>query len=121
MRAALSLALVCAVVVAAKADPLPVKVGQCSITKIKVVETRLEGAPDSGSAVEYVNGGAQVSYDTVLAITHSRKGDVVQLCLTELPKNCPPGDNRGKIYSAKNMRTGGTWELPDSEHSCGGA
>jgi hypothetical protein len=121
MRAALSLGLFCVAIIAAKADPLPVKVGQCSTTKIKAVASRLEGAPDSGSAVEYANGGYQVSYEMVPAITKSRKGDVVQLCLTQLPKDCPPGDNRGKVYSAKNMRTGGTWELPDSEHSCGGA
>ena len=31
------------------------------------------------------------------------------------------GDQRGRIYQARNLRTGGTWTLPDSQHSCGGA
>jgi hypothetical protein len=121
MRVALSVFLVCAMVTAVEADPLPVRVGQCSTTTIKAITSRLQGAPDSGSAVEYANGGYQVSYDKVQAIARSRRGDAVQLCLAELPKDCPAGDDRGKIYSAKNMRTGATWELPDSEHSCGGA
>jgi len=32
----------------------------------------------------------------------------VQLCLIELPKDYPPGNDRGKTYSAKNIRTGAT-------------
>lgn len=38
-----------------------------------------------------------------------------------LPQHCPPGDNRGKIYTTTNMRTVKSWTLPDSEHRCGGA
>jgi len=78
------------------------------------------GAPDSGSAVPYENGGYRVFHDVAPALVHSRKDDPVQLCLIELPKDCTPGDNRGKTYSAKNIRAGATWALPDSEHSCKG-
>jgi hypothetical protein len=42
--------------------PLPTAVGACSTTAIKSIATRLEGAPNSGSAVNFVNG-YQVSYD----------------------------------------------------------
>ena len=38
-----------------------------------------------------------------------------------VPENCPPGDDRGKIYKATNLRTNESWEAPDSQHSCGGA
>ena len=43
------------------------------------------------------------------------------LSLTTIPENCPPGDERGKEYQTTNRRTGGSWNLPDSQHSCGGA
>jgi hypothetical protein len=98
-----------------------VKVGDCTSTTVKTIGSRLEGAPDSGSAIEYDNGVSQVSYDTIPGITHSQPGDAVKLCLAELPTNCPPGDTRGSIYSATNQRTGETWKEADSEHSCGGA
>jgi hypothetical protein len=41
--------------------------------------------------------------------------------VVELPKNCPPGDNRGIIYRGRNLRTHEVWRAPDSEHACGGA
>src|SRR3569623_1883020 len=41
--------------------------------------------------------------------------------LAGLPEDCPPGDDRGKTYSAVDLRTSGKWELPDAEHMCGGA
>ena len=109
----------------AQAAPLPRHVGQCAVTRIKDVETRLQDGdqpvPDSGSAVQFVNGGYQVSYETVRAITHSRAGDPVRMCLIVIPRPCPPGDHRGRIYKTTNLRTHGSWTLPDSEHSCGGA
>ncbi len=105
---------------------LPVRVGACSVVLVKQVTTRLEEAngteiPGSGSAIEYTNGGAQISYDTIDGIEHSRAGDRVQLCLTEIPQHCPPGDNRGRVYHAINLRTREEWSAMDSEHSCGGA
>jgi hypothetical protein len=115
------------VVEIAAADPLPTQVGQCTNTTIKDVTTRLQdGAtnkpiPGSGSAVDFANGGYQVSYDTITTITQSRAGDPVTMCLVSLPKGCPPGDKRGITYKTTNLRTHGSWTLPDSEHMCGGA
>lgn len=111
----------------AGADPLPTRIGQCTRTTIESIGTRLEdGAthqpiPGSGSAVNFANGGYQVSYDTIPAITSSRHGDPVTMCLVSVPKHCPPGDNRGLTYKTTNLRTRGSWTLPDSEHMCGGA
>ena len=105
----------------AGADPLPAKVGQCTNTTIKEVGTRLEGISDSGDAVSYANGGYQVSYTTIKGLKGSRAGDPIRLCLTSLPDDCPPGDDRGKTYKATNLRTHKSWEESDSEHSCGGA
>lgn len=111
----------------AAADSLPTQVGQCVNTTIKDVTARLvdgttnKPIPGSGSAVDFVNGGYQVSYDTIAAISQSRAGDPVTMCLVSLPKGCPAGDDRGKTYKTTNLRTHGTWTLPDSEHSCGGA
>ena len=100
---------------------LPTTVGECSTTKITELGSRLDGVPDSGSAVTYADGGHQVSYDMVPGIQHSRVGDPIKLCLIQVPSNCPPGDDRGKIYRATNLRTHAAWEAPDTQHSCGGA
>jgi len=100
---------------------LPTDVGQCADTTVKAVSSRLDGDPDSGSAVSFADGGYQVSYDDVAAIDQSRPGDPINLCLVALPEDCPPGDDRGKTYKATNGRTGDSWTLPDSEHMCGGA
>src|ERR1700726_279589 len=61
----------------ARAASLPTYVGACVKTRIKSIGTRLEGAPGSGSAVTFYNGGYQVGYDTVPAIEHSKAGDHV--------------------------------------------
>ena len=105
----------------AEAGPLPTAVGQCTTTKIKTIEIRLQGVADSGDAVEYANKGYGVSYDPVPELHTARAGDTVKLCLKSLPENCPAGDDRGKVYKATDMRTHKSWELPDAEHMCGGA
>ena len=105
----------------ARAAFLPTYVGACVKTRIKSIETRLEGVPGSGSAVSFKNGGYQVSYETVPAIEHSKAGDPVKMCLVSIPHHCPKGDNRGRVYRTTNLRTHKTWKLPDSEHMCGGA
>ncbi len=108
------------------AKSLPKHVGQCATTKVQKVETRLVDGSNqlvagSGSAVEFVNGGYQVSYDTVAEVEASRPGDRVKVCLVSIPHPCPPGDKRGRVYKTTNLRTNASWTLPDSEHSCGGA
>lgn len=105
----------------ASADPLPDRVGACSDTAVMRVGPRLSGDPRSGSGILYENGGTQVSYDVIAALLRSRKGDRVRLCLTSIPTGCPPGDVRGRIYRATNLRTNGSWLAPDSQHTCGGA
>lgn len=55
------------------------------------------------------------------AIKNSRVGDHVLNCLVFIPKDCPKGDDRGRIYTVTNLRTLESWTLPDSQHSCGGA
>lgn len=100
---------------------LPNQVGVCVSTTVRSVGTRLDNTPGSGSAVTFTNGGYQVSYDTVAAVENSRAGDQITMCLVSIPKDCPPGDDRGREYKATNLRTGESWILPDSEHGCGGA
>jgi len=106
---------------------LPKRVGQCVITTIKDVTTRLEDGQThqplagSGSAVDFANGGYQVSYDQVPEVDESRAGDKVKMCLVSIPEDCPPGDTRGRVYRTTNLRTHKSWTLPDAEHMCGGA
>ena len=103
------------------------RVGQCANTRIKSVGTRLvDGSNNtpiagSGSSVELLNGVYGVSYQQVPAVDRSRAGDAVRVCLVELPRNCPKGDDRGRYYKVTNARTKASWTLPDAEHMCGGA
>lgn len=97
------------------------QVGACVDTTVTLTGPRLEGVADSGSSIAYANGLSQVSYDVVPGITHSQAGDAVHLCLVSVPQNCPPGDDRGKVYAATNQRTHETWSASDSQHTCGGA
>lgn len=103
------------------ADMLPTKEGACTLTKIKKVGTRLDGVADSGDAVSYTDGGYQVSMTAIPGLKGAKAGDAVKLCLTEIPDDCPPGDDRGKTYKATDLRTHQSWEALNSEHMCGGA
>jgi hypothetical protein len=100
---------------------IPTHVGMCVQTEIASLGSRLEGAPESGSAISYANNIYGVSYEVVEAVRSSRVGDPVTLCLVSVPQDCPKGDERGKVYSATNLRTKQGWSLPDAEHMCGGA
>ncbi|PWB89887.1 hypothetical protein C5688_13690 [Methylocystis sp. MitZ-2018] len=102
-------------------NDVPRRVGQCVETEIASLGSRLEGVPDSGSAISYANGIVGVSYDVVEAVRRAQVGDKVTLCLVSVPSDCPKGDDRGKVYSAVNKRTGQGWSLPDASHMCGGA
>lgn len=116
----------------AMAATLPKKIGSCSETFVKEINYRLAspdangvliGIPGSGSSITFTNGGFQVSYETVAAIHRSRPDDKVRVCLTFIPdcSQARPGDQRGRIYKTTNLRTRESWQLPDSQHSCGGA
>lgn len=106
----------------------PTQVGHCADTFIQRIGTRLmngqtgEPIAGSGTSVILTNGIYMVSYEEVPALSRdSQPGDKVKLCLLSIPQNCPPGDNRGRVYSLLNYRTNGYVELPDSQHMCGGA
>jgi hypothetical protein len=111
----------------ASAIGLPKRVGECVLTKVGQVETRLvngstnQPIPGSGSAIKFENGGYQVSYQQERPVDRSHPGDPVRMCLVSIPRGCPPGDNRGRVYRTTNLRTHGSWTLPDAEHMCGGA
>ena len=96
-------------------------VGQCTTTAVVKVGTRLLDAPGSGTAIQFANGVALVSYDTVPPAEASKPGDPVRMCLQSVPRNCPPGDDRGKVYTVTNLRTHQSFTLPDSQHECDGA
>ena len=107
---------------------LPRLVGECMTTTVVAVMPRLDfgRAPrledfDSGTTITFTNGGGQVSYDREGALLASRTGDPVRMCLTFVPRDCPPNDDRGRVYSSTNLRTQQSWSLPDSQHQCGGA
>jgi uncharacterized protein len=103
-------------------DALPTEIGQCMIASITSrLQADINASPDDGSAISFDNGGFQVSYEKEQAIIASKVGDKVLMCLVEIPENCPPGDDRGRIYTTTNLRTQQSWTLPDSQHSCGGA
>lgn len=96
-------------------------VGHCMRDKIKSNGSRFRNDPLSGTSVDYVSGHYGVSYGTIPQVFRSKPNDEVILCLQSVPTGCPPGDDRGKIYSAHNLRTNESWALQDSQHGCGGA
>ncbi|WP_019906713.1 hypothetical protein [Methylobacterium sp. 77] len=112
-----------------KASQLPKSVGTCSRTTITEIGDRFGGAitgagksdAASGTAVSYANGGYQISYSRIAALERSKVGDAVMVCLVSVPKDCPKGDDRGRVYTTTNLRSGDVWSMPDSQHMCGGA
>ena len=109
------------------------KIGECTLSKVVQLGPRLCSADangncpdnlpfdDSGDEIDADNGIHGVDYDRVPALEKSKLGDAVLLCLKSIPTHCPKNDDRGYFWMWKNLRTGGTWELPDSQHMCGGA
>lgn len=108
-------------------QPLPSSIGRCGFTHIKTLTARLgddplaTASPEAGSAATFTNGGAAVSYDREPGLAGSRVGDPVVMCLISIPRDCPQGDLRGRVYYGVDLAGKGTWSLPDSQHLCGGA
>ena len=100
---------------------LPIHEGACGVSTMKDVAYRLEGVADSGTSVEEANGAVQVWYEDVPEAARSKVGDPALVCLVSIPRGCPKGDDRGRIYAVANLRTLGGWSGPDAEHMCGGA
>ncbi len=116
---------------------LPILPGDCVTTKIVAKNTRFEGAipGDIGGeiSVELANGislyltniphlAGNVNPDAYMARTLDfAKGDTVRLCLVSLPEDCPPGDDRGKVYSVTNKKNQMSFIGVDAWHLCGGA
>jgi uncharacterized protein len=108
----------------------PTQTGHCTMTKIAAISTRFgdklsgtrpSAGNDHGTVVTYENKLVGISYGYEEGVAKSRVGDEVLVCLVSIPQNCPPGDDRGRVYSGTNLRTKGSWQLSDSQHMCGGA
>ena len=108
----------------AQRDHQPIaRVGQCVNTRIVSIGARLEGDPGLGSGMHFdtAAGVGGVDYEVIPALRRSRVGDRVRSCLVSIPRHCPRGDDRGRIYRTTNLRTHQSWRMSDSQHSCGGA
>ena len=122
-----ALALVVAATGAEAASPA--KVGTCAATNIKAIGTRFEdklAKPkkddiDQCTSIALANETYGVSYSFEEPVYNSRVGDKVLTFLVQAPKDCPKGDDRGKVYTTTNLRTLQFWTLSDSQHNCGGA
>lgn len=107
------------------AASLPTAIGRCAQTIVTNVVRRPFDKDDPamanfGSAIQYKNGGNQISAMQNVGIDASMPGDRVQICLVARPHNCPSGDNQGAIYHALNLRTRLDWDAPNSERVCAG-
>lgn len=107
---------------------LPKVLGHCTRTKIISITGRfgetLKWPPPkdvNGTAVRYANGANQVSYNYEEQVARSHIGDDVLLCLSTIPRHCPPGDSRGREYSSTKIEDYSSWIMSDSQHMCGGA
>jgi uncharacterized protein len=105
--------------------PLPEMPGQCARTRIDKVTTRF-GEPlnfenrGDGIVISYENGGHQVSYSRE-GLRDIQVGHEAVICLMRIPRDCPEGDERGRMYYTLDLETFTQWTLPDSAHFCGGA
>jgi hypothetical protein len=76
---------------------------------------------EEGTAVSFSDDIGQVSYGREEALTQAKAGDRVVLCLMSIPRDCPKGDVRGRLYLGYDADAKTQWILPDSQHLCGGA
>lgn len=111
----------------ALAKEVPQQIAQCVKTRISQITTRFgkpltsDSDPDGGIYAAYENGGYVSSYDGGSGFTGAKAGQEVIQCLVSVPRDCPAGDDRGRIYYSLDLATKGSWTAPDSQHSCGGA
>lgn len=121
----------------ARSSGLPVRVGECVTTQIVDKSTRFDGAtPGEAGGEVYVSFTIKVGLyiseiphlapnanpDAYMARTQDfALGDKVRLCLVSLPEDCPPGDDRGKVYSVANLKNNLSFIGIDAWHTCGGA
>jgi hypothetical protein len=98
---------------------IPTRVGQCQLTNISAIGSRLNGDPSSGTTVSYANGAVQISDSVASQVAAWQPGDDVTMCLAQLPQNCQPGDTRGNVYLVTDLRTRTSWQRGDAEHTCG--
>lgn len=70
----------------------------------------VEGLTESDNADKYMFGTKDFAV-----------GDKVKVCLTSVPADCPPGDDRGKSYFITNYKNGKSFAGTPDWHSCGGA
>jgi uncharacterized protein len=100
---------------------VPTAIGHCAATEVDLVHSRLEGHDpefEMGIGVDYANGGYGVSYSREEPVSRSKTGDSVIMCLIEIGRDCRP-DSGGRVFLTTNMRTRGSWILPDAQHQCG--
>lgn len=67
------------------------------------------------------NGWINTPYSRIPELERSRPGDHVLVCLVKYYAGCPKGDDRGRTYSVRNLRTGAAFEASNGSHICGGA
>jgi hypothetical protein len=106
----------------ASASSFP-KVGTCYAARITAIGGRMGERPgrESGTTVEYNIGLSLVDYGLVRPVARSRVGDRVRVCVHDYPEDCPGDDLRGIGYRTRNLRTGESWVMGDSQHECRGA
>jgi hypothetical protein len=105
---------------------VPGKVGECAETTITSItdrygddlSPRAKKGADPGTIVRFSNSGVQVSLKRENSIVKSQVFDKVNMCLLEVPKECPK-DLRGRVYRTMNLRTKETWSLANDIKSCG--
>ncbi|HET7491687.1 MAG TPA: hypothetical protein VFK01_07360 [Bradyrhizobium sp.] len=107
---------------------LPEKLGECADTTITSITDRFgtdltpagsKKGNNAGTIVRFSNSGVQVSLVKEQAIARSQIFDKVNMCLVEIPKECPAGDIRGRVYKTTNLRTKESWSLANDIKNCG--
>jgi hypothetical protein len=115
----------------------PAAAASCVQTKITKTEWYFANTPGSGYVVIFASNLGVSSFKNDRAkivdrysaagstISKARAGDVVKLCLTQVPvagNGCNPSkDDRGRMYSAYDARLKAQFTGANDDHACGGA
>ena len=119
----------------AKAHAPTQVIGTCRFTTVESKRFRM--APSPGDA-GYKPSDSPLGKEVLISLTNGigvyagdgdafilsndfAPGHSVKVCLLSVPKNCPPGDQRGKTYSLTDQQTRRSLKGIDSWHLCGGA
>lgn len=102
------------------------KAGECSLFRAVEVSCGPEEA-SGGDCIPMLGGGSHIvlsddlrglSAEDIGAVASTRRGDPMLACKGAPAPRCAAGDTRGHFWTITNYRTGDSWQMADTVHTC---